>query len=109
MREDVTRFRYGDEQHLDEALTRIFRYALTPARTAWQCARVVLALPCCAWLAARAYAVPYVLSLAAQPPPAALNPCSFGQAGGIPRRLCPILVGLREEVTDGQYTLVRPA
>lgn len=30
----------------------------------------------------------------------------FGQAGGIPRRLCPILVGLREEVVDGQYALV---
>ncbi|KAL4420116.1 hypothetical protein ABPG77_000287 [Micractinium sp. CCAP 211/92] len=55
VREDVTRYRYGDEQHLDEALTRIFR---------------------------------------------------FGQAGGIPRRLCPILTSLREEVTDGQYTLV---
>jgi hypothetical protein len=25
VREDVTRFRYGDEQHLDEALTLIFR------------------------------------------------------------------------------------
>lgn len=55
VREDVTRFRYGDEQHLDEALTRIFR---------------------------------------------------FGQGGGIPRRLCPILTGLREELTDGRYTLV---
>ncbi|KAI7844463.1 hypothetical protein COHA_001966 [Chlorella ohadii] len=55
VREDVTRYRYGDEQHLDEALTRIFR---------------------------------------------------FGQAGGIPRRLCPILTGLREEVVDGQYALV---
>ena len=32
--------------------------------------------------------------------------CSFGRAGGIPRRLCPILVGLREEVVEGQYTLV---
>jgi hypothetical protein len=32
--------------------------------------------------------------------------CSFGRAGGIPRRLCPVLVGLREEVVDGKYTLV---
>jgi hypothetical protein len=55
LREDVTRYRYGDEQQLDEALCRIFR---------------------------------------------------FGQAGGIPRRLCPILVALREEIRDGAYTLV---
>ncbi|KAH7280901.1 hypothetical protein KP509_36G020000 [Ceratopteris richardii] len=26
VKSDVTRFRYGDEQHLDEALKRIFRY-----------------------------------------------------------------------------------
>lgn len=55
VREDVTRYRYGDEQHLDEALSRIFR---------------------------------------------------FGQSGGIPRRLCPILKRVREEVRDGAYTLV---
>eukprot|EP00898_Chlorokybus_atmophyticus_P002541 jgi/Chlat1/3288/Chrsp22S03445 len=56
VRNDVTRYRYGDEQHLDEALKRIFRY---------------------------------------------------GQAGGIPRRGAPVLVGIREEVQDeGRYTLV---
>ena len=55
LREDVTRFRYGDEQHLEEALGRIFR---------------------------------------------------FGQSGGIPRRLSPVLTGIREEVRDGQYALV---
>lgn len=55
VREDVTRFRYGDEQHLEEALGRIFR---------------------------------------------------FGQGGGVPRRLSPVLVGIREEVRNGSYTLV---
>ncbi|CAI7871915.1 unnamed protein product [Closterium sp. NIES-53] len=29
VRSDVTRFRYGDEQHLEEALKRIFRYNLS--------------------------------------------------------------------------------
>eukprot|EP00242_Pyramimonas_sp_CCMP2087_P008388 CAMPEP_0198209856 /NCGR_PEP_ID=MMETSP1445-20131203/17776_1 /TAXON_ID=36898 /ORGANISM="Pyramimonas sp., Strain CCMP2087" /LENGTH=331 /DNA_ID=CAMNT_0043883759 /DNA_START=66 /DNA_END=1061 /DNA_ORIENTATION=+ len=55
VREDTTRYRYGDEQHLDEALKRIFR---------------------------------------------------IGQAGGIGRKFVPVLKGLREEVTDGKYTLV---
>lgn len=55
LRDDVTRFRYGDEQHLDEALSRIFR---------------------------------------------------FGQAKGLPRRFCPILVAIREELRAGKYTLV---
>ena len=26
VRSDVTRYRYGDEQHLEEALKRIFKY-----------------------------------------------------------------------------------
>lgn len=55
VRDDVTRFRYGDEQHLDDSLNRIFQ---------------------------------------------------LGRPTGIPRRLCPRLVGVREEVVDGQYTLV---
>ena len=55
LRDDVTRFRYGDEQHLDEALSRIFR---------------------------------------------------FGAQGGLPRRFCPVLAAVREEVRDGRYTLV---
>jgi len=55
VREDTTRFRYGDEQHLDEALSRVFK---------------------------------------------------FGRPEGLPRRQAPTLVGLREEVTDGAYTLV---
>ena len=47
--------RYGDEQHLEEALDRIFR---------------------------------------------------IGKQGGLPRRLAPLLKGLREVVEDGAYTLV---
>ncbi len=50
IRKDVTRFRYGDEQHLDEALERIF---------------------------------------------------TFGRGGGVPRRMSPLLVGVREEVFEG--------
>ena len=55
VREDVTRYRYGDEQHLDLAMERIFK---------------------------------------------------IGRGGGIPRKYCPLLTGVREEVTDGSYTLV---
>eukprot|EP00879_Flechtneria_rotunda_P019274 GHRR01020241.1.p1 GENE.GHRR01020241.1~~GHRR01020241.1.p1 ORF type:complete len:194 (+),score=52.13 GHRR01020241.1:676-1257(+) len=55
IREDTTRYRYGDEQHLDEALDRIWK---------------------------------------------------FGRAGNPPKKMCPRLIGLREEVIDGAYTLV---
>uniref|UniRef100_A0A7S3VUY5 Uncharacterized protein n=1 Tax=Dunaliella tertiolecta TaxID=3047 RepID=A0A7S3VUY5_DUNTE len=54
IREDTTRYRYGDELHLDEALDKIFK---------------------------------------------------FGR-GSVPRRLCPILKGLREEVVEGMYALI---
>eukprot|EP00878_Enallax_costatus_P015328 GHUV01016054.1.p1 GENE.GHUV01016054.1~~GHUV01016054.1.p1 ORF type:complete len:266 (+),score=28.32 GHUV01016054.1:144-941(+) len=54
IREDTTRYRYGDEQHLDEALDRIWR---------------------------------------------------FGRAGNPPKKMCPKLTGLREEVVDGNYCL----
>ncbi|KAL6759501.1 hypothetical protein V8C86DRAFT_2573514 [Haematococcus lacustris] len=55
IREDVTRYRYGDEQHLEEALDKIFR---------------------------------------------------FGKSGGLARKQSPLLVGVREEVMEGAYTLV---
>ena len=57
VKDDVTRFRYGDEQHLDLAMERIFR---------------------------------------------------IGRGGGVPRRQCPVLTGVREEVAEanGNYALV---
>lgn len=57
VKDDVTRFRYGDEQHLDLAMERIFR---------------------------------------------------IGRGGGVPRRECPVLTGVREEIseTNGNYALV---
>ena len=57
VKDDVTRFRYGDEQHLDLAMERIFR---------------------------------------------------IGRGGGVSRRECPVLKGVREEVseTNGNYSLV---
>jgi hypothetical protein len=55
VREDTTRFRYGDEQHLDFALERIFL---------------------------------------------------IGRPGGISRKTCPVMVGLREETSGGKYSLV---
>eukprot|EP00195_Chlamydomonas_chlamydogama_P013039 CAMPEP_0202902264 /NCGR_PEP_ID=MMETSP1392-20130828/16755_1 /ASSEMBLY_ACC=CAM_ASM_000868 /TAXON_ID=225041 /ORGANISM="Chlamydomonas chlamydogama, Strain SAG 11-48b" /LENGTH=283 /DNA_ID=CAMNT_0049589005 /DNA_START=115 /DNA_END=966 /DNA_ORIENTATION=- len=55
IREDVTRFRYGDEQHLEEALDKIFK---------------------------------------------------FNKAGGIARRVAPVLTGIREELVEGAYSLV---
>lgn len=55
IRGDVTRYRYGDEQHLDEALKRVFR---------------------------------------------------IGQGGGVSRRDVPKLTAIREEVCEGNYTLI---
>lgn len=54
VREDVTRYRYGDEQHLEEALARVFL---------------------------------------------------FNRPKGLPRKLSPKLVGVREDVLDGRYAL----
>merc|ERR1711871_319903 len=51
----TTRYRYGDEQHLDFALERIFL---------------------------------------------------IGRPGGISRKTCPVMVGLREETSGGKYSLV---
>lgn len=51
----MTRYRYGDEAHLEEALDKIFR---------------------------------------------------FGKSGGLPRKSAPVLVGVREEVSEGRYALV---
>ncbi|GBF99544.1 hypothetical protein Rsub_12350 [Raphidocelis subcapitata] len=55
VREDVTRYRYGDEAHLEEAIDKIWR---------------------------------------------------FGKSGGLPRKSAPVLVGVREETSEGRYTLV---
>lgn len=54
IREDTTRYRYGDEKHLDEALDKIWK---------------------------------------------------FGRQGNPPKKMCPTLKGLREEVVDGAYCL----
>ena len=88
IRSDVTRYRYGDEQHLEEALDRIFRVAKARAGAD-------IAEQCCD------------CGSAAPPLRAKLSALAFFlQSGGIRRNQSPKLMRLREEVVGGRYALV---
>ncbi|KAJ7000601.1 thylakoid membrane protein [Populus alba x Populus x berolinensis] len=86
VRNDVIRYRYGDEQHLDEALKRIFQYGLS-SQTEHLFQKAM-------------WCVNFNIDQ---------DTLAQGQflGGGIPRRNAPILQMIREEVTeDGKYCLV---
>ncbi len=105
MREDVTRYRYGDEQHLEEALDRIFRFGKVQASIAGPGVtdvHAILRKEAKESLAAFKETVKWQ-SLTG------ISACDVllqGGSKGVPRRFTPVLKGVREEVIDGAYALV---
>ncbi|KAG6736820.1 hypothetical protein POTOM_060288 [Populus tomentosa] len=90
VRNDVIRYRYGDEQHLDEALKRIFQYGLEEQEPS-----IV------------SDSGPESPKSATRSPQSKYSKGRGRKGGGIPRRNAPILQMIREEVTeDGKYCLV---
>jgi len=100
VRSDVTRYRYGDEQHLDEALKRIFRLGQVCERCRLSSCRVFVLLA----LRRRRCCSPTRHGQLTGTRCVWARSC-LSQAGGIAKKAVPKLTGLREVVTEGMYTL----